>query len=111
MSGHHFISYSSVDGLDFALRLNDDLTAGPPPYPAWLDKRRLQPGPDWDDQIAEAIRSCDSLLFVMTRDSVKRQSVCKHEWEYALKYKKPIVPLLLHHDAEISLSFRQSSVP
>jgi hypothetical protein len=65
-----------------------------------LDKRQLQPGWDWDEQIVEAIRTCDSLLFVMTRDSVEDQSVCKQEWTRALKYKKPIVPILFHRDAD-----------
>ena len=71
MSGHHFISYSPADALEFAQQLNNKLTGGSPSYRAWLDKDRLQPGTDWDEQIAEAIRSCDSLLFVMTRDSVE----------------------------------------
>ena len=51
MSDHHFLSYSTVDGYDLALKLADDLAAGPPPFRAWLDKRELQPGLDWDDQI------------------------------------------------------------
>ena len=36
----------------------------------------------------------------MTRDSVEPQSGCKLEWTQALKYKKPMVPLLLHRGAE-----------
>jgi tetratricopeptide (TPR) repeat protein len=101
MTGHYFISYSSVDGADFALRLCDALIAGPPSIPAWLDKRELRPGEDWDEQIVEAIRACEGLLFVMTRDSVEPQSVCKNEWTRALKYKKPIVPIRLHRAAEM----------
>lgn len=101
MSGHHFISYSTVDGADFALQLADALTAGPPELPAWLDRRELQPGEDWDEQLVEAIRICDSLLFVMTVDSVEDESVCKQEWTRALRYKKPIIPLKLHADAEM----------
>ncbi len=101
MPNHHFISYSSVDALGFALRLADTLAAGPPPIPIWLDKRKLQAGQDWDEQLVEAIRICDSLLFVITPDSVKANSVCKQEWTRALKYKKPIVPLLLHPEAEM----------
>ena len=42
MPDHYFISYSSVDGADFALRLTDDLQSGPPPFSAWLDKRQLE---------------------------------------------------------------------
>jgi tetratricopeptide (TPR) repeat protein len=101
MANHHFLSYSSVDAQDFAIRLTDALAAGPPSIPVWLDKRELKPGQEWDKQIVEAIRSCDSLLFVMTSDSVEDRSVCKQEWTRALTYKKPIVPLLLHRDAEM----------
>ena len=101
MANHYFLSYSTADAADFALRLADELTAGPPSFPAWLDRRELRPGDDWDEQIAEAIRGCKGLLFVMTRDSVTDNCVCKQEWTRALKYKKPVVPLCLHRDAEL----------
>jgi tetratricopeptide (TPR) repeat protein len=104
---HHFISYSTVDGTEFALKLADALTAGPPSYHVWLDRRHLEPGREWDVQLAEAIRDCEGLLFVLTRDSVEDASTCKAEWTRALKYKKPITPLLLHRDAE--LPFRMGS--
>ena len=98
---HHFISYSTIDAADFALRLFDQLAAGPPPIPVWLDKRQLRPGEDWDEQLVEAIKTCESIIFVMTRDSVQPNCTCKQEWTRALKYKKPIIPLLLHDDAEM----------
>ena len=101
MSNYHFISYSSVDALDFAFQLYDFLLAGPPSIPVWLDKRELHAGQDWDKQIVEGIRICDSMMFVMTHDSVEDESVCKLEWTRALKYKKDIVPLLLQPDAEM----------
>ena len=101
MAGHHFISYSRLPEAEtFAFRLYDALQAGPPSHAVWLDQRDLNPATDWDEQIVEALRTCNSLLFVMTRDSVEPQSGCKLEWTRALKYKKPVVPLLLHRDAE-----------
>ena len=100
MENHHFISYSTVDAQDFAIQLCDTLKAGPPSFSAWLDKRELKPGPQWDDQIVEAISSCDSLIFVMTDDSVRSRSVCKNEWTRAMKYKKTIITILLHENAE-----------
>src|SRR5215208_6860058 len=101
MGGHHFISYSSFDAGDFAVKLCDKLQAGPPKFSAWLDRREIKPGQDWDTQIVEAIRTCESLIFVMTPDSVEDESECKNEWTRALKYKKPIVPIWLHRDAEM----------
>jgi tetratricopeptide (TPR) repeat protein len=101
MPTNHFISYSVADAADFALELCDALAAGPPPIQVWLDKRQLIPGRDWDEQLAEAIKTCDSLLFIMTRDSVEATCTCTQEWTRALKYKKPIIPLRLHADAEL----------
>jgi tetratricopeptide (TPR) repeat protein len=102
-----FLSYSSVDGEAFVLRLVDPLIAGRPPFPVWFDKRELRPGEDWDEQIVEAIRACSGLLFVMTTDSVRPDSICKDEWVRALKYKKPVIPL--RFDAEAELPFRLGS--
>ena len=107
MPDFFFISYSSVDGKEFAIKLADELAAGPPSISVWLDKRTLRPGEDWDEQLVEAIRTCKGMFFVMTTDSVRPDSVCKNEWVRALKYKKPVIPLLLHPDAE--LPFRLGS--
>ncbi len=104
---HHFISYSSVDAQDFALKLADTLVAGPPSIPVWIDKRNIRPGDDWTREIDNAIRSCESLIFVMTSDSVEDNSVCKGEWTQALAYKKPIIPIMLRADAK--LPFRLNS--
>lgn len=101
---HNFISYSHVDAADFVIKLTDCLSAGPPEMQPWIDVNNLHSGhgfPDWDTQINNAIRTCDSLIFVMTRDSVEENSECKREWSRALKYKKPVIPILLHPDVEI----------
>jgi hypothetical protein len=77
--GYHFISYSSTDAGDFAERLACELAAAPSGVAAWVDKRELMPGRDWDEQISRAIERCESVLFVMTHDSVNAHSVCKRE--------------------------------
>src|ERR1700722_17469380 len=107
MDGHYFVSYSRIDGAETARLLADELVAGPPPHGAWLDVRDVQPGTDWDEQITSAIQACQGLLFLMTEDSVRDGSGCKSEWVWALKYKKPVIPLRLNAAAE--LPFRLSS--
>ena len=104
MADHFFISYSSVDGIDFSLKLADELAAGPPAISVWFDKRKLHATGNWDDQIVEAIKTCKGMIFVMTNDSVDDFSVCKNEWVRALRYKKPIIPLLLSREAELPFS-------
>ena len=92
MNGHYFVSYSRIDGKGFAGRLADQLFGGPPSYAVWLDMRDKQPGLDWDQQITDAIQTCRGVLFVMTMH-VQDHSACKPEWAWALKYKKPVIPL------------------
>jgi tetratricopeptide (TPR) repeat protein len=101
MTGHYFVSYSRIDAADDAVWLADTLVAGPPSIPVWLDKRDLRPGEAWDEQIVEAIRTCRGLLFVMTTDSVRPNSMTKPEWIRALRYKKPVIPLRFRRDAEL----------
>jgi tetratricopeptide (TPR) repeat protein len=107
VDGPYFISYSRVDAEDFARRLADQLMAGPPTYPVWLDVRDLQPSGDWDTQIRDALQACSGVLFVVTSDSVQDHSVTKSEWVWALKYKKPVVPL--RAEAGVELPFRLAS--
>jgi tetratricopeptide (TPR) repeat protein len=104
MNDHHVISYSRVRAEEFAIDLYDQLLAGPPSIPAWLDVRKLRPGQNWRKEVDEAIRTCKSLIFVMTTDSVESQSVCEEEWTGALTYKKPVIPILL--DAGAKAPFR-----
>jgi hypothetical protein len=97
----YFICYSRVDGQEIVLTLGDRLAAGPPSTQVWLDRRNLQPGIDWDEQIVGALRGCAGVLYVMTKDSVSPNSECKREWTRALKYNKPIIPLLFDKEAEL----------
>src|SRR5262245_32313922 len=103
MEGHFFISYSKRDGQELARALADDLIRTPPSIPVWLDERKLQPGTDWAGEIVAALRTCAGLLFLVTGDSVHPGSECQHEWTRALRYKKPIIPLIFDSDAEIPL--------
>jgi tetratricopeptide (TPR) repeat protein len=103
---HHFISYSAVDALDIAMSLAAALEGGDPSIGVWLDKlekdrHRLRPGEAWDEQIVEGIRACDTLVFLLTPDSVHPNSVCKNEWTRALKYKKPIIPIRVERGVEM----------
>ena len=101
------MSYSRADAAAVGPDLADRCAAGVPSYRLWVDVRDLDAGYDWDDQIEDAIKGSSGLFFVMTADSVRRESGCKNEWSWALKCKKPVIPL--RFDAQAELPFRLSS--
>ena len=93
--GHCFISYSNAesekDTIKFAFKLADKLKAGPPSIDIWIDNRSIRVG-DWDEQVSNAIKTCKCFLFLISPDSVSEGSICTDEWNWAIKYKKPIIP-------------------
>lgn len=93
-----FISYSRKSRSAVAL-LADDLTLLG--YSVWFDKDLIG-GHKWWDVILENIRFCDVFLFTVTRDSI-RATPCQTELAYAQALNKPIIPILLEDDINISL--------
>jgi hypothetical protein len=97
----HFISYSGADGASFVKLLEQALGQEAPALEVWIDRDRIRPGRDWDSQIDAALGESDSLLFVMTPDSVEDGSICKLEYRRAMGYKKPVIPLWAHPEVEV----------
>src|SRR5258708_23352251 len=86
-----FICYSRKDE-EFAEKLvNDLITAG---FEVWLDKRNILPGANWGNSIQEGLDTADTLLLLVTPDSMASENVAL-EWQYYFDNHKPIVPLLI----------------
>jgi len=88
--GEVFISYARADS-DFVLKLAKDLRAANVNF--WLDQLDIAAGERWDQSIQEALEKSETLLLVLTPQSVASQNVMD-EVAYALHTKKLVVPLL-----------------
>lgn len=102
--GHCFISYTNAKteqvAIQLATKLADRLKGEPPNIDVWIDNRSIHAG-NWDEQVSEAIKNCKCVLFIVSPDSVTSNSICADEIDWALKYKKTIIPLIAYQNAEI----------
>ena len=85
-----FISYSRAD-LDFVQRLHSALVQRD--KDVWVDWEDIPPSADWLRMIKDAIRTSDSLVFVISPASIASR-VCRVELEYALSLNKRVIPVL-----------------
>lgn len=92
-----FISYDRGDGRDLAHRLFADLERHQ--HRPWLDQSHIQTGVDWAHEIEKAIDGCDALIALISAESF-RSFYCRQEHARALRKNKPIVPVLVHPNAD-----------
>ena len=86
-----FISYSREDSA-FVDRLEADLRARG--FLAWVDRRRLEGGQDWQREIDRAIEQHKVMVLVLSPNSTNSPAVT-HEYQYATAHEKQVLPVLL----------------
>jgi TIR domain-containing protein len=86
-----FVSYARHDWDGFVSSLVSDL--GKEPHKVWIDQEYLAGGDDWMDAIGQALRICDTMLLILSPESISSKYV-KMEYRYFFKYDKPIIPIL-----------------
>jgi hypothetical protein len=84
-----FISYSRTDST-FVDQLETDLQRNG--FHTWIDRRGLEGGLDWVDQLQGAIDKCQILLVVLSPDAVQSEYVLM-EYRYAKSQGKLVIPL------------------
>jgi hypothetical protein len=88
-----FISYSRVDGQQFAVELSARLRkAG---ADVWLDQVDIEPGKIWDFEIEKALQRAEAVIFIATEKSTSSNNVL-NEVYYALEENKEVIPVIFH---------------
>jgi hypothetical protein len=83
-----FISYSRTDSA-FADRLFADLLARS--FRPWMDRRKLEGGQDFLNEIQSAIDRCQVLLLILSPEAMASKNV-RREYRYAADQQgKPII--------------------
>src|ERR1051325_10845999 len=86
-----FVSYSRRD-QEFVRGLHSALTAAR--RDVWVDWEDIPPSADWLGEIERAIESADTVVFVLSPDSVSSKT-CRHECSHAAQCNKRILPVLI----------------
>ena len=85
-----FISYARTDEA-FAVKLARDLRDKG--VKVWIDQFDIYPGDKWDSEVQKALRSCGSIMVILSPTSVASDNV-QNEVAYAIKKKKTVIPVL-----------------
>lgn len=92
---HIFISYARKDHF-FVDRLRGDLRRAGIDY--WIDREGLSPGtPSWERAIRDALRGCESVLWIVSPDSFESPYM-RDEISIALLYRRRIYPVFAKGD-------------
>jgi hypothetical protein len=94
-----FISYSRNDG-PFVDRLQADLQSRG--FDAWVDRRRLEGGQDWQEMIEGAINRSNVVLIVLSPDAIESPWV-RREIGYAQDNGKLLIPLKLKTVSQVPI--------
>jgi WD40 repeat protein len=98
-----FISYSRKDE-EFAQQLATDLDhLG---ASVWIDVDDIPPGVNWSTAIQQGLDTCDTLLLILSPDSMDSGNVTD-EWQYFRDEGKPIVPVMHRHTAALHFQLRR----
>ncbi|HEU5369821.1 MAG TPA: TIR domain-containing protein, partial [Ktedonobacterales bacterium] len=84
-----FISYSRTNSA-FVDRLEADLQARS--FQVWVDRRKLEAGQNWMDELQKAIDRCHVLLIALSPEAAESKYV-RMEYRYAQAQSKIIIPL------------------
>lgn len=91
-----FISYAHED-VEAAVRLRDFLDKFG--IDAWLDKRKLQTGHDYEEKIRRNIKSCSFFMPVLSKTTIDRhEGFFRREWRIAIDRAQDIgdhIPFIL----------------
>ncbi len=98
-----FISYSRQDE-EFAQQIATDLDRLGASI--WLDVDDIPPGVNWSSAIQQGLDTCDSLLLIISPDSMESSNVTD-EWQYFRDESKPIIPVMHRSTANIHFQLRR----
>lgn len=85
-----FISYSRID-KDFVEKLHATLASSG--FDVWIDWEGIPPTAEWMREIRSAIDAADSIVFILSPESV-RSEVCLEEIAHAANQQKRLIPLV-----------------
>lgn len=97
-----FFSYAR-ENSKFVLKLAKDLRMTGANI--WLDQLDIEVGDRWDQSIHEALKNCETLLVILTPESVNSQNVMD-EVSYALEEGKQVMPIL-HSKCDVPFRVRR----